>query len=220
MSQQINLLLPELRPRFDWLALPVVLGAALVGLLFVVAMALFGALQADRATARNAALQGELLALQEQVRSLAGTLGARQGDAQLSAQVATARLATAQRQEILALIRQGERDAPGFSGLLQGFARQTMSGVWLVGSAFAGPAMEIRGRLTGPALLPAYIEKLNGEPAFAGRRFSALDMKGVDPAEEKAAVPGASPTPAAARVEPSYTEFVLRTERPAVEVVR
>ena len=30
MSQQINLLLPELRPRFDWLALPVVLGAALV----------------------------------------------------------------------------------------------------------------------------------------------------------------------------------------------
>ena len=77
MSQQINLLLPELRPRFDWLALPVVLGAALVGLLFVVAMALFGALQADRATARNAALQGELLALQEQVRSLAGTLGAR-----------------------------------------------------------------------------------------------------------------------------------------------
>jgi hypothetical protein len=42
MSQQINLLLPELRPRFDWLALPVVLGAALVGLLFVVAMALFG----------------------------------------------------------------------------------------------------------------------------------------------------------------------------------
>jgi hypothetical protein len=39
-------------------------------------------------------------------------------------------------------------------------------------------------------------------------------------AEEKAAVPGASPTPAAARVEPSYTEFVLRTERPAVEVVR
>ena len=36
MSQQINLLLPELRPRFDWLALPVVAAAGLAGLLLLV----------------------------------------------------------------------------------------------------------------------------------------------------------------------------------------
>jgi hypothetical protein len=35
MSQQINLVLPELRPRFDWLGLPVVAAAAIVGLLLV-----------------------------------------------------------------------------------------------------------------------------------------------------------------------------------------
>lgn len=219
MSQQINLLLPELRPRFDWLGLPVVAGIALIGVVLVTALTILGAMQAERFATRNAALQGELLTVQQGVQSLASTLGARQSDARLSAQIAVARLATTQRQEVLAAVRQGQQEAPGFSGLLQGFARQTVQGVWLVGFAFAGQEVEIRGRLVDPHLLPAYIAKLNSEPAFAGRRFSALDMKGVEPSDERgpAAVPPVKPVKVMAR----YTEFVLRTERPVVpEVVR
>lgn len=137
MSQQINLLLPELRPRFDWLALPVVLGAALVGLLFVVAMALFGAPGGPR--------HGPQCRLAGRAARLAGTGSVAGGDAggasrrcPASAQVATARLATAQRQgSWLSSVRGRMRLVA--QGLLQGLARQTMN--WL---ALPSPARRWR----------------------------------------------------------------------------
>ncbi|MBP5986600.1 MAG: hypothetical protein KA538_05395 [Azonexus sp.] len=210
MSQQINLLLPELRPRFDWLALPVVGGAALAGLLLLVAMAVMTAMTTDGLKAREANVRNQLAALQQQVQSLGRTLGARQADTALERQIASARLAVSQRQEVLNVIAQGDvAGSNAYSGLLQGFSRQIVDGVWLVGFGFAQKDVEIRGRLTDPALLPMYINRLNAEPAFAGRRFATLDMKGVEPAAARA---DAAPAPATAVTTARFTEFVLRTE--------
>lgn len=211
MSQQINLLLPDLRPRFDWLALPVVAGASMAGLLLVVGLASFGSLRINALKDNENALHTQLAALQQQVQSLGQRLGARQGDATLDKQLADARLAVAQRQEVLSIVAQGDLPSShAYSGMLQGFSRQVVDGAWLTGFGFAQKNIEIRGRLTDPALLPVYIGRLNAEPAFAGRRFAALDMKGVDPAEDKreeTAVPARSKATL-----PRYTEFVLRTE--------
>jgi len=213
MSQQINLILPELRPRFDWLALPIVAGAALVGLLLLVAMATMTAVQVDGLRAREANIRNQLGALQQQVQLLGSSLGARKADTALEKQITVTRLAVSQRREVLNVIAQG--DVAGgntYSGLLQGFSRQIVEGVWLVGFGFAQRDIEIRGRLTDPALLPAYINRLNAEPAFAGRRFAALDMKGVEPVDPKLDDNKAlAATVKAASVAP-YTEFVLRTE--------
>lgn len=212
MSQQINLLLPELKPRFDWLALPVVASLALAGLLLLVVLFGVTAMQAESLKTREAELKAQLLALQQQVQSLGQSLGARQGDSGLEKQIAATRLGVAQRQEVLNVIAQGEvTGSNAYSGLLQGFARQGLEGVWLVGFGFAGKDIEIRGRLTDPALLPAYINRLNAEPAFAGRRFATLDMKSVDPADEKRAE--APDAVAKTKLMARYTEFVLRTER-------
>jgi len=210
MSQQINLLLPELRPRFDWLALPVVGGAALAGLLLLVAMAVMTAMATDGLKAREANVRNQLAALQQQVQSLGRTLGARQADTALERQIAAARLAVSQRQEVLNVIAQGDvAGSNAYSGLLQGFSRQIVDGVWLVGFGFAQKDVEIRGRLTDPALLPIYINRLNAEPAFAGRRFATLDMKGVEPSAARA---DTAPAPTTAVTTARYTEFVLRTE--------
>lgn len=212
MSQQINLLLPELKPRFDWLALPVVASLALAGLLLLVILSTVTAMRAETLRRQEAVIKTQLLALQQQVQTLGQSLGARQGDSLLDKQIAAARLGVTQRQEVLGVIAQGEvTGSNAYSGLLQGFSRQVIEGVWLVGFGFADKNIEIRGRLTDPALLPTYINRLNAEPAFAGRRFSALDMKGIDPADEKreAASGAAVPTKVKAR----YTEFVLRTEQ-------
>lgn len=211
MSQQINLILPELRPRFDWLALPVVAGAALAGLLLLLAMAALTAMTADGLKAREVNVRNQLAALQQQVQSLGRTLGARQADTTLDKQIAAARLAVNQRQEVLNVIAQGDvAGSSAYSGLLQGFSRQIVEGVWLVGFSFAQKDVEIRGRLIDPALLPTYINRLNGEPAFAGRRFAALDMKGVEPGEAKTEAAG--PVPAKAVNSVRYTEFVLRSQ--------
>lgn len=212
MSQQINLLLPELRPRFDWLALPVVAGAALAGLLLLLGMAALTAMTADGLRTREAGVKNQLADLQQQVQSLGRTLGARQADATLDKQIAAGRLAVSQRQEVLNAIAQGDvAGSSAYSGLLLGFSRQIVDGVWLVGFGFAQKEVEIRGRLIDPALLPTYINRLNGEPAFAGRRFAALDMKGVEPTPVNAdAAPTATPASPAPAVR--YTEFVLRSE--------
>lgn len=211
MSQQINLLLPELRPRFDWLGLPVVAGAALLAVLLVVAMASFDALSVSRLKLRDVELNAQLQRLQQQIQSLGQSLAARQGDPRLPSEIEATRLAVTQRQEVMAVIAQGSvGDGSGFSGLLQGFSRQIVEGVWLVGFSFSGKEIEIRGRLTDPALLPKYINRLNDEPAFAGRRFATLDMKAVDPASDK---PEAVQVPAKTSNVAPYTEFALRTEQ-------
>jgi hypothetical protein len=211
MSQQINLILPELRPRFDWLALPIVAGAAVAGLLLLVGMAVLTAMQADGLKTREENIRYQLAALQQQVQSLGSSLGARKSDTALEKQISATRLAVGQRQDVLNVIAEGNpASGNAYSGLLQGFSRQIVDGVWLVGFGFAQKDIEIRGRLTDPALLPTYINRLNGEPAFAGRRFAALDMKGVDPVDPKPDdKPGAAAKPAPMA---RYTEFVLRTE--------
>ena len=210
MSQQINLLLPELRPRFDWLALPLVAGAALLGLVLLVAMAGMTAMTADGLKVREIEASNQLAALQQQIQSLGRSLGARQADTGLGQQIATARLAVSQRQEVLDGIAQGDMaGSSSYSGLFQGFSRQMVEGVWLVGFGFAQKEIEIRGRLMDPALLPIYINRLNAEPAFAGRRFAALDMKGVAPADAKA---DAASVAKATVASGPFTEFVLRTE--------
>ncbi|WP_265948449.1 hypothetical protein [Dechloromonas sp. A34] len=211
MSQQINLLLPELRPRFDWLGLPVVASAALAGLLLVAALGSYAVWQANRLQARDGELGSRLLALQGQVQAQAKALAGRQGDPALPGEIAATRLAVSQRREVMAVIEQGATgDAPGYTALLQGFSRQVAAGVWLVGFSFAGKDVEIRGRLTDPGLLPPYISRLNDEPAFAGRRFARLDMKGVDPAAD---VRDGAPATAKPQVPGRYTEFALRSEQ-------
>jgi hypothetical protein len=210
MSQQINLLLPALRPRFDWLALPVVAAVALGGLVLIAILSMVGAFQAESLKVREAEIKNELATVQQQVQSIGQALAARQGDSSLEKQIAAARLGLTQRQEVLAVIAQGDvTQGTAYSGLLQGFSRQAVEGVWLLGFGFAGKDIEISGRLLDPALLPTYINRLNDEPAFAGRRFAALDMKGVDPADEKHDdTASAAKTKGPAR----YTEFTLRTE--------
>lgn len=217
MSQQINLLLPELRPRFDWLALPIVAASGVLGLLVVVALASAAAWRLDGLKAREGALRGELATLEQEMQTLGQRLGARKGDALLDQQLEAARTGVAQRQQVLTIVTQGDLPTSfAYSGLFQGFSRQVVEGAWLTGFGFAEKDIEIRGRLSDPALLPVYIGRLNAEPAFAGRRFATLDMKAVDPgAERRDAAPGTAQLAASAPVRPSlprYTEFVLRTE--------
>ncbi|KAB2919315.1 MAG: hypothetical protein F9K30_17410 [Dechloromonas sp.] len=215
MSQQINLLLPELRPRFDWLALPVVGAIALAACVLVVLLAQFQAYRHARLSTEAAATSGKLLNLQQQVQALGESVGARKPNGELPAEISLLRSGVEQRREVLTFVGKPRDDgsAPGFSGMLQGFSRQGMEGVWLTGFALAPAAVEIRGRLLDPVLLPRYIARLNEDAAFSGRRFSALEMKGVLPAAE--AEPKRSPQP----LRP-YTEFVLRTDGALPEETR
>ncbi|PKO89160.1 MAG: hypothetical protein CVU18_04910 [Betaproteobacteria bacterium HGW-Betaproteobacteria-12] len=210
MSQQINLLLPELRPRFDWLGLPVVVGAAIAGIVLLTLLIQYQSFRENHLKGQAAAIEGQFLNLQQQAQLLGHTVANRKPNASLPLEIAAARAGVAQRREVLDYVAQGTGESAGiYSGLLQGFANQAGDGVWLVGFSLAPNALEIKGRLLDPAILTRYIDRLNGEPAFAGRRFAALEMKGVDPSALPVAQGKIAP--------PSrYTEFVLRSEAASV----
>jgi type II secretory pathway pseudopilin PulG len=211
MSQQINLILPELRPRFDWLALPLVAAVALAGIVLVALLAQFQAFRHGQLSSEAAAVNGQLLNLQQQVQTLAQAVGARKPNTALPEQIGQLRSGVVQRREVLDFIgrRQGTVNPQGFAAMLDGFSRQTLDGAWLVGFILAPEEIEIRGRLLDPALLPRYISRLNEDPAFAGRRFAALEMTGVVPALPKAGSTESKPVMPAR----PFTEFVLRTDK-------
>ncbi|WP_412479303.1 PilN domain-containing protein [Azonexus sp. IMCC34839] len=217
MSQQINLILPELRRRFDWLALPVVAGVAGGLLVLVVGVGALGNMSSQALRDRDSELSQSLALLQQQVQTLGQSVASRKESPLLAQELELQQLAVEQRREVVKVISQGKADeASSYSVLMEGFGRQVKDGVWLTAFGFQGQAVEIRGRLTDSSLLPAYIAKLNDEPAFSGRKFAALDMKAVDPVQEKGPAAQAAsdnkPKPG-----PRFVEFALTTERMAAK---
>ncbi len=100
----------------------------------------------------------------------------------------------------------------GFARYLQAFSRQSIDGLWLTGFSVAGSGdVAIQGRVIRPELVPAYIQKLNHEPALQGRAFSTLELRRPAPAVN--AVPvreGEKPVVEA----PRYLEFALASGEP------
>lgn len=200
MSQQINLLLPELRPRHDWLAFPSVMGMAAFGLAVMLIAAAWGLFRVQTLSAAQTQLDVEAKTLQQQVQSLSQQIASRQGNPALQDQINRLKDMLQQRDAILSVVEAGKlTPGSGYAEVMRGFARQTMDGLWLTEFSFSGSDARIRGRLTDPSLLPLYIRRLNGESVFQGRRFAALNM-----------TDGLSSTAAAAA--PRYTEFVLTSD--------
>lgn len=213
MTQQINLYDDRLRPRHELAtARSLGIGAAIL-LALVSASAVYSRINADRRGAELTALQAEVRAEQERVTALAKGVAERRVTPALAGELAKVRMQLEARQAVLAVLASGRiGNAEGFSGVMFGFARQAQTDVWLTGFSVTGGGeeIEIRGRLLDPAKLPAYVQRLSGEPVFHGRRFATLDMRSVEPE---------APRPDAAAVQPlapsatplRYVEFALRS---------
>ena len=206
MSQQINLLLPALRPRRDWLGFPLVAGSALAVIVLVAGLGLWGRQQVAGLGEEKERGDAEAAALQQRLLALGQTLAARQPNPALQAEIDRLAESLRQREEALQVVESGRTGGAGGHALsMRGFARQMVDGVWLTGFTLAGSDVEIRGRLADAALLPHYIRRLNEESTFQGRRFAALDMQDASRAAPPE-TPGRAPPPGNAR---RYTEFVL-----------
>lgn len=233
MSQQINLYEPRLRPRHD-LATGRNLGiCTLLVLVLMTGLAVWAEREAAVKTQVAAGLQKQVAAEQEKLVALTKSLSMLQVSPALVAELDGAKAMLASRQEVLTVLDSGKLgNAKGFSTVMSGFARQTQADLWLTGFLVSagGEEVEIRGRVLDPAKLPAYVQKLSSEPAFQGRRFAALEMRGVDPDEQKTdsavavnanrqngkdAEKQAEKQAAATRL-PRFVEFVLRSENAAV----
>lgn len=213
MSQQINLYDSALLRKRELLTAANVAGTALV---LMLAMGGWGA----SLRAQIAQLEGESLSVAsvakgvvDQLNATARQLSEVKPDQQLVAALTSAQTLLGLRSEVVAVLKKGiGADSTSFAEYLRGFARQTPNGLWLTGFTIGegGATMEIRGRMTDPALLPLYIQRLNGEKAFKGRGFAALSVSaGKTEAPRQAAdVPAPGAKPAGAARTP-FLEFVL-----------
>jgi hypothetical protein len=194
MSQEINLLNPELRPRRDWLAFRPVAALALLVLVLLFAAWAWASWQLRAVTAARVAGEAGLLAAQQSLQAAQGALARHVPSAQLTAEAERLGADIARRNFVLQRARETVVEGnAGLADVMRGFSRQIMEGVWLTGFASNGGGLDIRGRLLDPGLLPAYIRRLNDEPAFRGRRFATLDMRDGALAE---GTDGGAPAPA------------------------
>lgn len=207
-QQQINLLNPVLRQRRDALSLALVLGGCLLVLLVEAGFFAAARYQNTQLSQRETALSDEVKAMQLGVGTLEKNIAERKPNARLAADLSALQATIAPRQEALAKLQQANADEARISEALRGFSRQSLSGVWLTEVAVHGNELLIRGRLLEAALLPVYIRRLNGEPAFHGRSFASLEMKGVE----------AAPLPPPALTVPVVSALLLGTAAPAAVV--
>lgn len=196
MSQQINLLDPSLRPQREWLTLSSVALGMLAVLVLLVFAAVWGWHQESLERDRFRVAENDLHVAQAELTELASRQSRQGIDTRLQADVNQAALVLQGKREIMAVIEQGGLgEKTGFSAYLQGFARQTVKGIWITGfDLTAGKkTFEVRGRMLQEHLLPNLVQQLNQEPIFKGRRFAALDMhrealdKPVDAVQSSAA---------------------------------
>lgn len=214
MTQQINLFEARLWPSRE-LIKACHLGIAAAALLAVMVLAVvYVRIDAEHQAAELAALQVRLQTEREHLAALGKEIAERRVSPALSAELAKTRALLETRQEVLKVLDSGKvGNAGGFSEIMLGFARQAQSDLWLTGFVVGagGEDIEIRGRLLDPSRLPAYVQRLSGEPVFHGRRFATLDMRSVEP--DPAAVRPAAALPGAAVVatSPRHIEFILRS---------
>ena len=215
--RHINLYDPELKRKRDWLALGNVLGGGALLLLVVIALGFATRSGIDALKAQSAASAEQLKGLRDQVTQLGQQVASRQPDPRIDQELTAARLMLTARGEVLKTLQQ--QMGPGanaYSEYLRGLARQNINGLRLVGFRYQGAdgGMEIQGQTLNPALIPEYIRRLNKEPAFQGRAFSALQL--AEGKTEPLTPPAATPAQTGAK-RATHHEFKLIPMNPVAK---
>lgn len=176
--QQINLYVPELRPRRD--AVTAGRFIWLFMLLVVIAVAFAGWQQW-----RQSQLSQELARLDEQIRlqtqrteALEQEAAGRATDAALLREAGNREEQAAQMQRLLAFMQQVTLgNVAGYSEHLKDLSRASFQGIWLTDITLTGDAEAVllQGFVTSPAMLPDYVSRLGaGRSALSSRTFNRL----------------------------------------------
>lgn len=176
--QQINLYVPELRPRRDALTAGLVISLAVV--LVIIAVLLFGWQQW-----RQAQLTQELAVIEERIRvqvqrteALEQEAASRVTDAALLREAGSREEQATQMLQLLAFMQQVTLgNMAGYSEHLKDLSRASFQGIWLTDIALEGDAntVSLQGFVTSPAMLPDYVSRLGGgRSALSTRPFHRL----------------------------------------------
>ncbi len=179
MSQQINLVNPiflRQKKYFSAVAMVQALGLILLGSALFYGYALYQLRQLGQHSDETAKRYADE---QSRLARYAATYSPQQTARQLAEEVKRAQAQVAMQQEIVDTLESGALgNTTGYSEYLRAFARQVVPGLWLTGFTISGDGvqMSLSGGVLDPALVPAYMRRLNREPIMAGKSFASLQM--------------------------------------------
>ncbi len=201
MSQQINLFNPIFLKQKKYFSVVTMLQA--LGLIVLGCIVFYGyawyqvqllATQTREMTKRYEAEQKRLL-------NYANEFSPERSSQMLNEELHGLEEQVAVQQKMLNTLRSGAiGNTQGYSEFMRAFARQSVNGLWLTGFEINGDGaqMSLRGAVTNPQLLPAFIQRMNREAVMRGKSFSTLQMKQPKREDEKS-------------MAPSYVEFALQS---------
>ena len=215
MPQQLNLYTRSLCQSRQ----PNALGTLMLwqGALLAVGLAAGAALQWDTRAVRRDTRQ--LVAQTDERRASLLPAGAGAGTAandkaqQVRAQLQRLRDREAAIQRLQGLLANGSAGRrEGYADHLEALARRSHPAVWITGLTLHGhdDAIELRGRMTDPAVLPDYLRSLQAEPQFKGRSFATLQIQRGDADTD----PNSLRLGIVSTLVPAFSEFTLSSQPP------
>lgn len=196
LNQQVNLYLPEFRPRKDWLTVPRL--AALMGLLVLMLGSLAGYdIWRRYSLTEELAVVQQALATQTRVtEQIEASLASRATDQSLVAEVATREESLASLSGTLATLRTlALGNVNGFSEHLKNISRSSFDGIWFseIRITNGGTGAYLAGTALQSSMVPNFIDRLtSGWVNSEGWKFSRIvgQMGGIveeQPVEEMTA---------------------------------
>ncbi|VUD56798.1 hypothetical protein TDB9533_02404 [Thalassocella blandensis] len=176
--QKVNLYLPELRPRREWLTLQTVVICVVFYFLFMLFTLKVTTddvknLEQIVKTKENAKVASETRL--EKYRNMTKSINV----ALMDDEIADLRMQVAARQQIRSVI-EGQRlgNETGFSQNLQSLARQSLPSISLnrIRLTRGGQYVEMQGETLSPEDIAYYIELLQSEKSFGFSRFGSLSV--------------------------------------------
>lgn len=180
MSQQINLLNPALVRARDWLTLRnmvliyAVLIALLLGLNFKTEEEL------TQLTAEREAALASLNTLKTKLAEVKNVEPQTNSTKEQSLELQNLTETRETQSRLLTSLKQINSEShQHIMDYMQGFANQSLAGVWLTGFKINSfeQQVSIAGQSLSPELVPQYMERLGDDPVFHGKLFSGLVMK-------------------------------------------
>jgi MSHA biogenesis protein MshI len=183
IKQQVNLYTPELRPTRQRLHAGT--AGALVGIVLVIVVVVmaFGRWHNQTLEQRVERLEQQNRNLEMAVTTMANQVQARQPDPGLEISLARITETIARRQRLLEQVEGlATQNHGGFSERLSALARQVPEDLWLTSVRLQSlpTAMRLEGRTRAAELVPSYLERLGGEPAFVGETFGDFRLQRPD----------------------------------------
>lgn len=163
-SQQVNLYLPEYRPRRDWLTAGRFMALMLCVVALVAALSGVDYLRRYLLQQEQADTQRVLTAQTRVTEQLERDLASMATDASLLAEVKTRQDSLAQLEGTLATLQNlGQGNITGFSEYLKNMSQASFEGMWLtrISITEAGAKARLEGRAQEGAMVPRFVDRLS-----------------------------------------------------------